>query len=277
MSLNCTLTFLPSKEKKKLIGDNDPKLLGSKKGILILNSFILLPMGGATKILFLESAPILVPGLRETKTWVRSFQINRGFFLGQLDPLDLCWTSNIYMFNFKEKVDLSNIDLPFSLEELKQAVFNLGADKAPRPDSFPIIFIQKHWDLVKDSLIFLCNDFFEGRANLECVNWIHIALIAKASLTEKVYDFGPINLINSSCKIISKVLANRLGKVISYLVDDSQSAFIKGIFIVDNIIAAQELIFHLQKQKVLGYALKVDFAKAFDSLDWNFLFNILAA
>lgn len=64
------------------------------------------------------------------------------------------------MFNFKEKVDLSNIDLPFSLEELKQAVFNLGADKAPRPDSFPIIFIQKHWDLVKDSLIFLCNDFF---------------------------------------------------------------------------------------------------------------------
>lgn len=36
------------------------------------------------------------------------------------------------------------------------------------------------------------------------------------------------------------------------------------------IITSQELIFHLQKQKFLGYAFKVDFAKTFDSLDWNF-------
>lgn len=46
---------------------------------------------------------------------------------------------------------------------------------------------------------------------------------------------------------------------------------------MDNIIVAQEMIFNLQKRKVLGYALKVDFAKAFDSLDWDFLLEIFAA
>lgn len=61
------------------------------------------------------------------------------------------------------------------------------------------------------------------------------------------------------------------------LVDDSQSGFIKGRCIADNIITAQEIIFHLQKRKLLGYTFKVDFAKAFDSLDWNLLLEILAA
>lgn len=49
------------------------------------------------------------------------------------------------------------------------------------------------------------------------------------------------------------------------------------MFIEDNIVAAQELIFNIQKQKLLGYAFKVDFTKAFDSLDWNFLLHALTA
>ncbi|XP_039138867.1 uncharacterized protein LOC120276209 [Dioscorea cayenensis subsp. rotundata] len=74
-----------------------------------------------------------------------------------------------------------------------------------------------------------------------------------------------------------KILASRLSSVISNLVDDSQSGFIKGRCIADNIIGAQEVIFNLQKRKSLGYVFKVDFAKAFDSLDWNFLLDVLAA
>lgn len=61
------------------------------------------------------------------------------------------------------------------------------------------------------------------------------------------------------------------------LVDESQSGFIKGRCIVDNIIDAQEVIFNFQKWKLLGYDFKVDFTKAFDSLDWDFILEILAA
>lgn len=92
-----------------------------------------------------------------------------------------------------------------------------------------------------------------------------------------MFDFQTISLINSSCKIISKVLTNRLSQVINDLVDNSQSAFIKDRCIFDNIIATQELIFSLQKCKLPRLAFMVDFAKAFDSLDWNFLLEVVAA
>lgn len=123
----------------------------------------------------------------------------------------------------------------------------------------------------------LCDDFNNGSINFERINWVHIALIAKKNVAEEVSDFRPISLINSTSKTISKILASRLSQVIHLLVDDSQSGFIKERCIADNIVAAQEVILKLQKQKTLGYAFKVDFAKAFDSVDWNFLLEILAA
>lgn len=139
-----------------------------------------------------------------------------------------------------------------------------------------MFFFQKHWSLVQDTCVKLCYDFFEGRANLEHLNWVNIALIAKKASPESINDYRPISLINSTCKIISKLLTNRLSWVIDFLVDDSQSAFIKSRCIDDNIITTQEAIFNLQKRKLLGHAFKVDFAKAFDSLDWNFFLEILS-
>lgn len=78
-------------------------------------------------------------------------------------------------------------------------------------------------------------------------------------------------------KIASKVLANRLNRHIDMLVDLTQSAFIKGRCIIDNIITAQELIFFMQKHRLPGLLLKVDFAKAFDTVDWKFLLDLLRA
>lgn len=118
-------------------------------------------------------------------------------------------------------MDLSNLDQVFSLEEIKQSISDLGPDKAQRAQWLSHFFFQKHWELLKDTLVSLCNDFYEGRTNLEHLNWIHISLIAKCNSPERVFDFRPISLINSSCKIISKILANRLDEVINSLVDDS--------------------------------------------------------
>lgn len=61
------------------------------------------------------------------------------------------------------------------------------------------------------------------------------------------------------------------------LIDITQSAFIKGRCIIDNIVAAQELIFLIQKHRLPGRILKVDFSKAFDIVDWGFLLDLLKA
>ena len=65
--------------------------------------------------------------------------------------------------------------------------------------------------------------------------------------------------------------------MIDRLVDKSQSAFIKGRSILDNVVAAEELIFSLQKQGIVGNIMKVDFAKAFNTIDWEFLMDLLVA
>lgn len=113
----------------------------------------------------------------------------------------------------------------------------------------------------------MCEDFYFGRANLEHINWANIVLIPKIDAPESPGDYRPISLINSSLKILSKLLANHLSKVMKDLVDPDQSAFLKRRCILDNIATAEELLFSIHKRRLSGHILKVDFAKAFDLVD----------
>lgn len=94
-----------------------------------------------------------------------------------------------------------------------------------------------------------------------------IALIPKVDSPKTPGDYRPISLINSSLKIISKLLASRLSKVINSLVSSEQYTFLKDRCILDNIAIAEELIFSLHKRRLPGHILKVDFLKAFDLVD----------
>lgn len=68
-------------------------------------------------------------------------------------------------------------------------MFDWDADKAPYLNDFPVFFFQKHWDLLKDSLLILYIDLFKKRVNLEHLNWIHIALIIKNNSHEMISNF----------------------------------------------------------------------------------------
>ncbi|XP_039129000.1 uncharacterized protein LOC120265177 [Dioscorea cayenensis subsp. rotundata] len=181
------------------------------------------------------------------------------------------------LLSLKQHVDLVDLDHPFSRDEIKEVVFSLGGDKAPRPDGFPIFFFKQSWETVKEDIFKLCEDFYDGRANLERINWANIALIPKVESLEHPGDYRPISQINSSLKILSKILATRLGKVMDKLVDHAQSAFLKGRCILDNVATAEELIFSMKRRRLPGYILKVDFAKAFNLVDWEFLLELLKA
>lgn len=105
---------------------------------------------------------------------------------------------------------------------------------------------------------------------MERINWATIVLIPKTNCPEIPADFWPTSLINSALKIISKVLALKLSKLIDSIVDDIQSVSIKGRCILDNIFVAKELIFSIHKRQMIGHIIDVDFAKAFDMVDWDF-------
>lgn len=170
----------------------------------------------------------------------------------------------------KQPMELNNLERPFTMAEIKDVVFRLGGDKAPGLNGFPMHFFKQFWEKVKEDIFKLCEDFYFGRANLERINWANIMLIPKVESLENPGDYRPISLINSSLKIISKLMDD--------LVDSSQSAFLKGHCILDNVAIVEKLIFSMKKKRrIPGYILKVDFAKPFDLVDWEFLLELLAA
>ena len=76
-------------------------------------------------------------------------------------------------------------------------------------------------------------------------------------------------------KILSKILANRLKKVLPSIIDVNQFAFLSGRGLLDNIFVANETVDYLKKEKKSGVIVKVDFEKAYDSADWKFLYYML--
>ncbi|GJW26436.1 zinc finger, CCHC-type containing protein [Tanacetum coccineum] len=71
--------------------------------------------------------------------------------------------------------------------------------------------------------------------------------------------------------VIAKVLANRLQQVVHSVISDVQKAYVQGRQIIDGPLIVNEVISWATKNKERLFILKVDFEKAFDSLDWNFL------
>ncbi|GKA66695.1 putative RNA-directed DNA polymerase, eukaryota, reverse transcriptase zinc-binding domain protein [Tanacetum coccineum] len=160
-------------------------------------------------------------------------------------------------------------------EEIKEAVWDCGSSKAPGPDGFSFAFVKKYWDIIKKDLHDFINSFFASCDMPYGANSSFFTLIPKVNNPTLITDFRPISLIGIHYKIIAKILANRLSKVIDKIVSKEQSTFIAGRQILDGPIILSEIIEWHKKRKKQLLIFKVDFEKAFDSISWNYLDHIL--
>jgi len=107
------------------------------------------------------------------------------------------------------------------------------------------------------------------------LNSAHVVLIPKKSDAICVGDYRPISLTHSVAKLVSKLMANRLAGSLDLLVSRAQSVFIKRRSIHDNFLYTQNLIKELHRAKYPALFLKLDIAKAFDSVRWDYLLEVL--
>ncbi|OMO73078.1 reverse transcriptase [Corchorus capsularis] len=162
--------------------------------------------------------------------------------------------------------------------EIEKAAFSLGAHKAPGPDGFLGIFFHQFWEQVKPQVVQAVQSFFESGHLLRDLNRTNIILIPKQQCPETLAHHRPIGLCNFIYKIISKILANRVKNILPEIISPTQSAFIHGRQIQDNIIVAHQA-FHALKGRSRGHngymALKLDLSKAYDRVEWPFLEKLL--
>ena len=158
----------------------------------------------------------------------------------------------------------------YNADEIRAVLFQMGPTKAPGPDGMNALFYQKFWHIVGDNVIAAVLDFLNSSYMVPEINYTHIVLISKVKSPEKMADFRPISLYNVIYKIISKVLANRSKQILPQLISPSQSAFVPGRLITDNVLVAYETLhtMHCRKKGKTGsLALKLDLVKPMTELN----------
>jgi hypothetical protein len=102
-----------------------------------------------------------------------------------------------------------------------------------------------------------------------------VTLVPKVADANNVKQFRPICLLNVSFKIFTKLIMDRLARFTGKIIAGSQTAFIKGGYILDGAVMLHEIVHELHTKKMEGVMFKIDFEKAYDSVSWEFVEEVM--
>ena len=113
--------------------------------------------------------------------------------------------------------------------------------------------------------------FHQGTLDVQRLNYGVITLLPKVSGAEKIQQNRPICLLRCPYKLITKVLDRRVAIYANKLISPTQNAFVKGRNIMDGVLSLHEILNYTYVKKKVGIVLKLDFEKAYDKVNWDFL------
>ncbi|KAE8809246.1 hypothetical protein D1007_14148 [Hordeum vulgare] len=133
---------------------------------------------------------------------------------------------------------------------------------------------EEIWEALVCSII---QGFCLGTVDISRLNHDVISLIPKVNGAELISQFRPIALISNMTIFPAKGFATRLSPVAHLALSPFQFAFIKGRFIFDGILCLHEIVHDLKPRNSKAVILKLDLEKAYDSVNWPFLRQVLLA
>lgn len=160
-------------------------------------------------------------------------------------------------------------------QEIKvcKALKQIYPSKILGPDGMPPLFFQYFLSTIGGIFTKIVLDFLNFGIYPPKFNEIQIVLVPKIKDPIRITDYHPISI-----KLASKILANRLKKILLSIIGESQSAFVHGRLITDNVLVAFETMHHINQKKsgkVGEMALKLDMSKAYDRMEWVYLDKIM--
>ena len=148
--------------------------------------------------------------------------------------------------------------------------------KTPGNDGITIEFYKMFWPLIGDFMVNSFNEAYDNKEMSSSQRQAIITLIEKKG-KDRYYleNWRPISLTNVDAKIASKVIAARIIPVLPEIITSTQTGYVKGRFIGEAVRSIIDVMDYTKEQNVPGILLFIDFEKAFNSLDWNFMLKSL--
>ena len=185
-----------------------------------------------------------------------------------------------YLQNTKFENKLNDLDKltcegQITCQECQFAVKCLKDNKSPGIDGLSSEFYKQFWEDIEEMLIKSYNESFNKGLLTDSQRTSILSLIFKKNDRTMLQNYRPISLATTDYKILAFVLANRLHKVISKIVSNDQTGYIRKRFIGTNIRLVTDIIDYAEQYNLGGAILFLDFEKAFDSIEWSFMLSTL--
>jgi hypothetical protein len=222
-----------------------------------------------TCICQLEDSGQIIQGKNQLESYITEYY--KGLFgspEGEQFSLDESRNHDIPQVSTEDNEALTTV---FSEKEVKEVIFQMKNNKAPNPDGFPAEFYQAFWEVIKEDLMALFKEFHEGNLPLFILNIGIITLLQKPKEATQIRQFRSICLLNVSFKIFTKVTVKKMTGIAEKIVSPSQAAFIPGRNIMEGVVVLHKAIHEMYRKKMSGVILKIDFKKAYDKVNWDFL------
>ncbi|KAJ4769205.1 RNA-directed DNA polymerase (reverse transcriptase)-related family protein [Rhynchospora pubera] len=166
-----------------------------------------------------------------------------------------------------------------TLQEIKEVLWTMGLDRAPGPDGLTVRFLKSMWHVMSHDIAQKIRwAFISGQIPHEWTD-CYIALIPKIDCPEKPSHYRPISVCSVLYRLTMKIMATRLRKHMPNIISPTQTAFVRGRSIHDNVILLREVLhsFRSSNFKAKAFALKLDLFKAFDTVEWRCIREVLQA
>eukprot|EP00122_Pirum_gemmata_P016138 Pgem_evm1s15081 len=174
------------------------------------------------------------------------------------------------------KIQKESLSKNITEDEIFKNLNNMNGDKAPGIDGIPAKVYQVFWDILKEFLIPLITNIFENKEVSDEFGVGIVILIFKKGDRNNIANYRPITLLNTDYKLFMKILTDRIVPVLSDLISPGQSCNVPGRTISDNIKYVQTKVWAMSRNNIENLQLvNTDIKKAFDSVEWSFLFHVL--
>uniref|UniRef100_A0A803JYC0 Reverse transcriptase domain-containing protein n=1 Tax=Xenopus tropicalis TaxID=8364 RepID=A0A803JYC0_XENTR len=169
-----------------------------------------------------------------------------------------------------------HLDRDIPIEEIEEAIADMPPGRTPGPDCLPAEWYKAHSQTLSPKLCTLYNNLTDTNVLPESCYMAHITLIPKVGKpSDDCGSYRPISLLNCDAKIFAKVLANRLKQIVRSIIHPDQTGFMPQNATDINIRRLFNNLEYDHDNKGKRIVVSLDTAKAFDTVSWGYLWEIL--